>query len=139
VNATDELEQYLAGGCELGAAYAREPKAEPPQALDRAVLVAARVPRGVRSPCLAPLGLAATMLLSITVLSMLVLKPRAQPAQTVRVMPVNYSSDGAPGRAPDAWLAEIAALRRAHRDEEAARQMHRFRLAYPRFPAPSEE
>ena len=45
-----------------------------------------------------------------------------------------YSSDPLHARAPSAWLAEIAALRRAGRDGEAEAELRRFRSTYPDYP-----
>ena len=37
-------------------------------------------------------------------------------------------------RPPSAWLADIAALRRAGRNREADEELRRFRSAYPTYP-----
>jgi resuscitation-promoting factor RpfA len=39
-------------------------------------------------------------------------------------------------RSPEAWLQEIARLKRAGRDQEAAKQLAEFRKAYPEHPVP---
>lgn len=46
-----------------------------------------------------------------------------------------YSSDPPHLRAPAAWLADIAALRRAGRNREADVELRRFHSAYPQYAA----
>ena len=117
--------------------------------------------RGAReSPCLAPLAFAASVSLSVAVVLAIVFGPQttqrvddtprlvrvAAHAQASPNSPLNrklrlYSSDPpharseAPRpRAPSAWLADIAALRRAGRDDKADAEFRRFRSAYPDYP-----
>ena len=133
----DELDEYLAGGSAVSRAYARLPRPEPPAALERAVLDELPLRRPLRSPCLAPLGLAATVVLSIAVLAALVLKPTPpREPSAARVMPVHYYRETEAQRPPGEWLDAIAALRRAGHYEEASAEMRRFRRAYPRFLVP---
>ncbi len=104
------------------------------------------------SPCLAPLALAASVLLSMAVVLAIVFGPqkskRAEDApRLIRVAahadlspaaPVNrglrfYSGDPPRVRAPSQWLADIAALRRAGRTSQADAEFRRFRDAYPAY------
>jgi hypothetical protein len=143
----DELDEYLRGDSALSCQYRREPAPAPPPALDRRVLELSRVardlsavsdPRAVRaaparSPYLAPLAFAASVLLSVALVLAIVFGP--QTAKRVddapRVVRVAYSSYPKPVRAPKAWLADIAALRRAGRNREADEELRRFRSTYP--------
>jgi hypothetical protein len=150
---TDDLEEYLRGDSALSRQYKREPAPAPPPALDRQVQrSSSETP--VRSPYLAPLALAASVLLSMAPVLAIVFGP--QPKQhtddaphLVRVAahagaaanaPLDrklrlYSSDPPHTRAPSAWLADIAALRRAGRNSEADAEFRRFRAAYPGYSA----
>jgi hypothetical protein len=106
------------------------------------------------SPCLAPLALAASVLLSVALVLAIVFGPqttrRADGApHLVRVAahgdasttplldrkPHLYSSDPKLARAPAVWLADIAALRRAGRNSEADAEFRRFRSAFPGYAA----
>ena len=144
----DELDEYLRGDSALSCQYRREAAPAPPPALDRRVLDLSRAardlptasgPRAVRSaparsPYLAPLAFAASVLLSVALVLAIAFGP--QTAKRIddapRVVRVAYSSsDPRPVRAPKAWLADIAALRRAGRNREADEELRRFRSAYP--------
>jgi hypothetical protein len=135
---SEDLTEYLAGDSALSRAYRRE-TLSPPPALDRLVLAAAR--GGARkSLCLAPLAFAACVLLSCAMVLAVVFAPgSAQRAAQPQLERVRLYSDSAPVRRPDEWLKRIAALRRAGHYEEAAQEMRRFRLAYPKYVIPSEE
>jgi hypothetical protein len=50
-----------------------------------------------------------------------------------RVVRIAYSGDSKLARSPRAWLADIAALRRAGRNREADEELRRFRAAYPAY------
>lgn len=147
----DELDDYLRCDSALSRRYRRESAPAPPQVLDRRVL---EMSRGapVKSPCLAPLAFAASVLLSVALVLAIVFGPqtprRAEGApHLVRVAAhaeastnplLNrktelYSSDPI-ARAPAVWLAEVAALRRAGRRGEAEAELRRFRTAYPGYP-----
>jgi len=157
MDAPDDLDEYLRGDSALSRQYRREHAPPPPHALDRRVLELSRgtsiLSRGTRakSPYLAPLAFAASVLLSVALVLAIVFGPqtakRADDApRLVRVAahpdvspnaPLNerlklYSSD-LHGRAPSAWLADIAALRRAGRDSEADAELRRFRSVYPDY------
>ena len=56
----DELNEYLSGDSALSRQYRGEVTPQPPHALDRAILRAARGTT-VKSPCLAPLAFAEAM------------------------------------------------------------------------------
>jgi len=128
----DELDEYLRGDSALSCQYRREPAPSPPPALDRRVLELVRA-APARSPYLAPLAFAASVLLSVALVLAIVFGP--QTAKRVddapRVVRVAYSSYPKPARAPKAWLADIAALRRAGRNREADEELRRFRSTYP--------
>src|SRR3984957_9127417 len=154
----DDLDEYLRGGSMLSRQYRRESAPMPPHALDRRVQKlsrAAQDSRNVsdgRTPCLAPLAFAASVLLSVALVLAIVFGPqtakRADDApRLVRVAahpdaspnaPLNerlklYSSDPRHARAPPVWLSDIAALRRAGRDSEADAELRRFRSVYPDY------
>jgi hypothetical protein len=154
----DDLDEYLRGDSALSRQYRRESAPTPPHALDRRVLGLSRgalgLARGVhgKSPWLAPLAFAASVLLSVALVLAIVFGPqtskRADDApRLVRVAahpdatanpPLNrrlqlYSSDPKLARAPSVWLADIAALRRAGRNSEADEELRRFRSAYPDY------
>jgi hypothetical protein len=147
---------------ELTRIYRRTCTATAPAALDRDILAAARRVHA-RSQYLAPLALAASVLLSLAVVLAIAFGPRAagprgarhaeesvrvmQAAQRGAVGPIGgrrlYTSDP-PGahsatadadrqRDPHRWLAEIAALRKAGRRAEADAQFRRFQRVYPGF------
>lgn len=155
----DELDEYLRGGSPLSRQYRRENAPLPPHALDRRILESSREARRA-APQLAPLAFAASVLLSVAlVLAILFGPPAAQHAKNaprvVRVAahgapalrlyssdPVHgtpaqrpYGSDAVHLRTPSAWLADIAALRRAGRNREADEELRRFRSAYPDYAA----
>ncbi len=111
------------------------------------------------SPCLAPLAFAASVLLSVALVLAIVFGPQTakridDAPRLVRVAahgevspnaPLNrklrlYSSDpprarsnAPPARPPAAWIAHIAALRRAGRGSEADAEFRRLRSAYPGY------
>jgi len=141
----DELDEYLRGDSALSCQYRREAAPVPPPALDRRVLELSRAAHELpaasgaraapaRSPYLAPLAFAASVLLSVALVLAIAFGP--QTAKRVddapRVVRVAYSSsDPRTVRAPKAWLADIAALRRAGRNREADEELRRFRSTYP--------
>jgi hypothetical protein len=154
----DDLDEYLRGDSALSRQYRRESAPTPPHALDRRVLGLSRGALGLahgvhgKSPWLAPLAFAASVLLSVALVLAIVFGPqtskRADDApRLVRVAahpdatanpPLNrrlqlYSSDPKLARAPSVWLADIAALRRAGRNNEADAELRRFRSAYPDY------
>jgi hypothetical protein len=139
----DELDDYLRGGTPLSRQYQSESAPAPPHALDRRVLKASRQAHD-RSPCLAPLAFAASVLLSMALVLAIVFGPQtvkhgndaprlvrtAARADTALRL---YSSDPLRVRAPAAWLADIAAMRRAGHTREADAEFRRFRSAYPGY------
>ena len=154
----DDLDEYLRGDSALSCQYRRESTSTPPPALDRRVLEMSRAageltaphdsqtPRNLRAasaapPCLAPLAFAASVLTSVALVLAIVFGPqsakRADDApRVVRVvahaeLPQPYSKAARP---PSAWLADIAALRRAGRNREADEELRRFRTTYPTYP-----
>jgi hypothetical protein len=155
----DDLDEYLRGNSALSRQYRRESAPTPPHALDRRVLGLARArepdAHGTAqrlTPCLAPLAFAASVLLSVALVLAIVFGPQTtkrvdDAPRLVRVAahadastnpPLNrrlqlYSSDPKLARAPSAWLADIAALRRAGRNSEADAELRRFRSAYPDY------
>jgi hypothetical protein len=188
-----DLDQYLRGGSALSRLYRRLPANEPPHALDERVRQFARTQAGPpparsKSPCLAPLAFAASVLLSVALVLAIVFGPQAvkvksaedaprvfravvlsgehaiaqaaRPPKAARAAmheieprfnqdPRLYSSDPPrsrtaasteeAARSPAAWLADIAALRRAGRGAEASMEFHRFRAAFPNYPAGDTE
>ena len=148
----DDLNEYLRGDSELSREYRKESTRMPPPALDRRVLSLA-APRGThrKSPCLAPLAFAASVLLSMALVLAIVFGPqkakRGEDApRLIRISaraelspaPVDrrlrlYSSDPPHPRTPSQWLADIAALRRAGRISEAETEFRRFRNVYPAY------
>jgi hypothetical protein len=153
----DDLDEYLRGGSTLSRQYRRESAPMPPHALDRRVQKLSREAHESRSvsdgtPCLAPLALAASVLLSVALVLAIVFGPQAakradETPRLVRVAahadvpadaPLNrrlqlYSSDPTLVRAPSSWIADIAALRRAGRNREADAEYRRFRSVYPGY------
>src|ERR1700722_5267612 len=154
----DDLDEYLRGGSMLSRQYRRESAPMPPHALDRRVQKlsrAAQDSRNVsdgRTPCLAPLAFAASVLLSVALVLAIFFGPQAakradDTPRLVRVAahadvpadaPLNrrlqlYSSDPTLVRPPSSWLADIAALRRAGRNREADAEYRRFHSAYPGY------
>jgi hypothetical protein len=151
----DDLDDYLRGGSALSRQYKRESAPAPPHALDRRVLGLSREMQGTAqrlTPCLAPLALAASVLLSVALVLAIVFGPQAakrvdDAPRLVRVAahagaPADaslnrrlqiYSSDPRLARTPSVWLADIAALRRAGRNSEADAEFRRFRDVYPGY------
>ena len=151
MDAPDDLDEYLRGDSALSRQYRRESAPTPPHALDRRVL---EISRGTKaeSPCLAPLAFAASVLLSVALVLAIVFGPQtakrvddaprlvrvaAHPDVSPNVSLSRrlelYSSDPRHARAPSAWLADIAALRRAGRNSEADAELRRFRSTYPDY------
>jgi hypothetical protein len=146
----DDLEDYLRGDTNLSRQYRRESAPAPPHALDRRVLGLSRGAQA-RSSNLAPLAFAASVLLSVALVLAIVFGPQTvkRPDDTPHLMKVAVHSDATPIaplarqqrlyssdphlRAPAAWLADIAAMRRAGHDDEAAAEFRRFRSAYPEY------
>jgi len=132
----DDLDEYLRGDSALSRQYRREAATVTPHALDRRVLGAALVAQRRRPAHLAPLAFAASVLLSVALVLAIVFGPqrtqRAEPAPHV-VRAAARVMDGAHVRAPSVWLADIAALRRAGRTQEADAELLRFRSTYPNY------
>ena len=153
----DDLEEYLRGDTALSRRYRRESAPAPPHVLDRRVLRLSRQAERTaqsQSPCLQPLAFAACVLLSVALVLAMVFGPAARHVddntpRLVRVaaraeVPPNvslnrksqlYGSDLSRARPAKAWLADIAALRRAGRNVEADAEYRRFRSAYPAYAA----
>jgi len=140
MDAGDELYEYLHGDSALSRQYRGESAPQPPHALDRAILRAARG-TPVKSPCLAPLAFAASVLLSLAMVAAVILAPAStmRGGDAPRVTRVRLYSEAADTRRPSEWLADIAALRRAGRFAEAAVEMQRFHSVYPHYIVPSDE
>jgi hypothetical protein len=131
----DELDDYLSEASDLSCQYRREFAPTPPHALDRRVLGSARQ-KQPKSQYLAPLAFAASVLLSVALVLAIVFGPQA--ARKMDAMPrvVRVRSTQAPEireRTPAAWLADIEALRRAGRSDEADAEMRLFRRIYPDY------
>ncbi len=149
----DELDEYLRGAGELSRRYRCEPAPQPPHALDRLVLDAARPSRAKpdprRSQSLAPLAFAASVFLSVALVLAIIFGPRTagKSDERPRVMQIRAYRTEVPRAAalsprerdPAAWLGEISALRRAGREGEADAEMRRFRSVYPDYIIPSSE
>jgi hypothetical protein len=148
----DDLDEYLRGDSALSCQYRRASAPTPPPALDRRVLEMSRAasdltaphdsptPRNLRrasaaSPCLAPLAFAASVLTSVALVLAIAFGPKSAKRvdDAPRVVRVVAHAE-LPARAPSAWLADIAALRRAGRNREADEELRRFRSAYPTYP-----
>ena len=151
----DDLEEYLRGDTALSRRNRRESAPAPPHVLDRRVLRLSRQAERTAqrpSPCLQPLAFAACVLLSVALVLAMVFGPAARrmddsTPRLVRVaaraeVPPNvslnrraplYGSDLSRTRPAKAWLADIAALRRAGRNAEADTEYRRFRNAYPDY------
>jgi hypothetical protein len=144
----DDLDEYLRGDSALSCQYRRESAPTPPPALDARVLELSRLPgstqlpgscgaRAARGkvPCLAPLAFAASVLLSVALVLAIVFGPQGpkRADDAPRVVRIAYSGDSKLARSPRAWLADIAALRRAGRNREAEEELRRFRNAYPGY------
>ena len=143
MNPPDDLDEYLRGDSALSRQYRRESAPAPPHALDRRVLEFSRGTNR-KSPCLAPLAFAASVLLSVALVLAIVFGPQTakrvdDAPRLVRVAahadasPQFYISDPRRARAPSVWLADIAALRRAGRNSEADAELRRFRSTYPDY------
>ncbi|HMD27391.1 MAG TPA: hypothetical protein VKH13_02380 [Steroidobacteraceae bacterium] len=147
----DDLEDYLRGDSALSRQYRRESAPLPPHALDRRVLKLFSKEVHGKPPWLAPLAFAASVLLSVALVLAIVFGPPnlKRDDDAPRLMRVAahsgvlpsaaagrkllYSSDPPRTHTPPAWLADIAALRRAGRDREADAEFARFRSAYPDY------
>jgi hypothetical protein len=149
---SDELDEYLRGASALSHRYQREPAPMPPQALDRAVLAAARLRAdsraSLKSPRLAPLAFAASVFLSVALVLAIVFgpavkraddKPHVVQVRAYKADPPRTAGASQRERNPAAWLADISALRHAGRDREAELEMRRFRSAYPQYLIPVSE
>lgn len=150
----------MRGDSALSVQYRRESAPLPPPALDRCVLESARADsrfiareRCAKPPYLAPLALAASVLLSVAVVLAIVFGPRTnarhgdetprlvRTAAHSRLMPNSsfnhrhdvYSGDPLQVRPAAAWLADIDELRRTGRNREADAELRRFRSAYPHY------
>ena len=147
---SDDLHDYLRGGSELSRAYKREAAPAPPHMLDRRVLDLSQ-DRYSSPPYLAPLALAASVLLSVALVLAMLFGPQGSKRRddTPRLMRIAAHTDAAGGGSlahrlqhyhgdappePTHWLAQIGALRRAGRTREADAELQRFRRAYPGYP-----
>jgi hypothetical protein len=148
----DDLDEYLRGDTALSRRYRRESAPAPPHVLDRRVLRLSRQAQR-KSPCLQPLAFAACVLLSVALVLAMVFGPAARrmddntprlvrvAARTVVTPNVSLNRSRAPlygsnlprARPAKAWLADIAALRRAGRNDEADAEYRRFRSTYPDY------
>ena len=148
----DDLNEHLRGDSALSRLYRRESTLMPPAALDRRVLALASPRASIpKSPCLAPLALAASVLLSMALVLAIVFGPQkarraddaprvirvaaradVSPGEVDRRLRL-YSSDPPHARTAPQWLADIAALRRAGRTSEANAEFRRFRDVYPAY------
>jgi negative regulator of sigma E activity len=152
----DDLEEYLRGDSALSRRYKGESAPVPPHLLDRRVLRLSREAQGTAhrlTSRLQPLAFAACVLLSVALVLAIVFGPQTakrtddNAPRLVRVaaradvspnVSLNhraqlYSGDLQRPRAPAAWLADIAALRRAGRNSEADAEYRRFRSVYPGY------
>jgi len=125
----DDLEDYMRRDSALSRQYGREPAPMPPHALDRRVLKFSRDAQG-NSPYLAPLALAASVLLSVALVLAIAFGPQSAKRADDTPHLVRVAA-----RAPSDWLADIAALRRAGRNNEADAELRRFHSTYPDYPA----
>jgi hypothetical protein len=140
----DELEDYLRRDSALSRQYGREPAPMPPHALDRRVLKFSRDAQG-NAPYLAPLALAASVLLSVALVLAIAFGPQSakRADDTPHLVRVAARADSDAhasltrklARAPSDWLADIAALRRAGRNNEADAELRRFHSTYPDYAA----
>jgi negative regulator of sigma E activity len=156
----DDLEEYLRGDSALSRRYRGESAPAPPHVLDRRVL---RLSREAHSTAqctaqrltsrLQPLAFAACVLLSVALVLAIVFGPQTAKRtddNAPRLVRVAARADVSPNvslnhraqlyggdlqrpRAPVAWLADIAALRRAGRNSEADTEYRRFRSVYPGY------
>jgi len=152
----DDLDEYLRGDTALSRRYRRESAPTPPPTLDRRVLRLSRqVQRTAQrpTPYLQPLAFAACVLLSVALVLAMVFGPQATkrrddntprlvrvaartdvtPSVSLNLRAPLYGSDRPRTRPAKAWLADIATLRRAGRNDEADAEYHRFRSAYPGY------
>ena len=148
---TDELDDYLRGGSDVSCQYQRESAPVPPHELDRLVLKSAGAlnPKMPFKPqSLAPFAFAASVLLSLALVLAMVFGPQAKkPDDNPHVVRVGIFKSEPPlatpasvrERNPVLWLADIDALRRAGRSNEAEVEMRRFRSAYPDYIIPISE
>ena len=125
----DDLEDYMRRDSALSRQYGREPAPMPPHALDRRVLKFSRDAQG-NAPYLAPLALAASVLLSVALVLAIVFGPQSAKRADDSPHLVRVAA-----RAPSDWLADIAALRRAGRNNEADAELRRFHRTYPDYAA----
>ncbi len=148
VEQDDDLERYLRGDSAVSSAYRRASQAAPARSVDRRVLERARAARRA-APRRDVLAYAACALLAVAVLFTIQFAPR--PAGGVEDSPRLVRTalhDGAwpglglrdavlgePDPAVRAWLARIAALRRAGREAQADEQYRRFLAAHPDYEA----
>jgi hypothetical protein len=123
----DDLEDYLRRDSALSRQYGREPAPMPPHALDRRVLKFSRDAQG-NAHYLAPLALAASVLLSVALVLAIVFGPQSAKRADDTPHLVRVAA-----RAPSDWLADIAALRRAGRNNEADAELRRFHSTYPDY------
>jgi hypothetical protein len=147
----DELDDYLRGGSDVSCQYQRESSPVPPHDLDRWVLESAGSlkPKTLfKSPRLAPFALAASVLLSLALVLAMVFGPQVnKPEDKPQVVRVRIFKSEPPRAAPSSprernpvlWLADINALRRTGRGNEAELEMRRFRSAYPDYIIPISE
>ena len=146
VDQEDELERYLRGGSEVSSAYRRASQPLPARAADRRVLDLARAARRA-PPRRDVLAYAACALLAVAVLFTIQFAPHAAggPDDSPRLVRTALPGGAGPGLrlrdavlggpdpAASAWLARIAALRRAGREAQADAQYRRFLAAHPGF------
>ena len=125
----DDLEDYMRRDSALSRQYGREPAPMPPHALDRRVLKFSRDAQG-NAPYLAPLALAASVLLSVALVLAIAFGPQSAKRADDTPHLVRVAA-----RAPSDWLADIAALRRAGRNSEADAELRRFHSTYPDYAA----
>jgi hypothetical protein len=146
----DELDDYLRGGSDVSYQYKRDASPVPPHELDRWVLKAAgsQAKTPFKPQSLAPLALAASVLLSLALVLAIVFapqvkrpddKPHVVRASIFKSAPPRATPVSARERNPVLWLEDIDALRRAGRSSEAEVEMRRFRSAYPDYIIPITE
>ena len=147
----DELDDYLRGGSDVSHQYKRDSSPVPPHELDRLVLNAAgslKSKTPFKPQSLAPLAFAASVFLSLALVLAMVFGPQVKkPDDKPHVVRVGIFKSEPPRatpasvreRTPVLWLADIDALRRAGRSNEAEVEMRRFRSAYPDYIIPISE
>ena len=147
----DELDDYLRGGSDVSYQYKRDSSPVPPHELDRLVLNAAgslKSKTPFKPQSLAPLAFAASVFLSLALVLAMVFGPQVKkPDDKPHVVRVGIFKSEPPRstpasvreRNPVLWLADIDALRRAGRSNEAEVEMRRFRSAYPDYIIPISE